>query len=71
MVVGMLALGAASRDARRDRWLAARGYCVVRVWSDDVMRNTEVVYRTILDTLAGNTPSRNRFAISTSPQGGG
>lgn len=36
-----------SYDINRDRWLRARGYRIVRLWSHEVMADLEMVMRTI------------------------
>ena len=36
-------------DQRRDRWLAAQGYTVLRFWNNEVLGNIEMV----TDTIAG------------------
>jgi very-short-patch-repair endonuclease len=40
------------RDAKRDAWLQAQGFVVVRVWNNDVLSRTEAV----LDLLAERLP---------------
>jgi len=35
----------------RTRWLAARGYRVIRFWNNDVLANTEGVLQMILEAL--------------------
>ena len=39
-------------DFRRDAWLKSRGYTTLRVTNDDVMRNIDGVFTTILNTLS-------------------
>jgi very-short-patch-repair endonuclease len=53
------------RDAERDRWLASKGYRVLRFWNSDVLRNREGVLQTIMDAAHEVTPLPN-----PSPQGG-
>src|SRR5205085_3348088 len=38
-------------DERRDRWLAANGFVVLRFWNDEVLKNLEGVLTSILTTL--------------------
>jgi len=53
-------------DAERTRWLESRGYCILRFWNHDVLRNTEGVLGTISLALSGpHTPHPN-----PPPQGG-
>ena len=53
----------AGRDQERTRWLAARGYRVVRFWNHQVLGETEAVLAAILEALQENpspqpSPSR-------------
>ena len=41
------------KDARRTRWLEARGYRVIRFWNNDVLSNTDGVVLTVLEELRG------------------
>ncbi len=43
-------------DERRDRWLASRGYRVLRFTNDDVMRNLEGVVSSILQAAEHAVP---------------
>ncbi|MGJ0397192.1 MAG: endonuclease domain-containing protein [Methylocystis sp.] len=43
-------------DARRDQWLASRGYRVLRFTNDDVMRNLEGVVLSILEAAEQAAP---------------
>ncbi len=47
-------------DVARDRWLTARGYRVMRFWSNDIFENIEGVGDAILAAMRDTTPSRNR-----------
>jgi very-short-patch-repair endonuclease len=38
-------------DVRRDRWLAANDFLVLRFWNNDVLRNLEGVLTSLLATL--------------------
>jgi len=40
-----------SRDIRRDAALQAEGFNIMRFWNNDILRDTESVLRSILDTL--------------------
>lgn len=42
-------------DARRDAWLAAQGYEVLRFWNNQVMRELPAVLERIGEALAGAT----------------
>jgi very-short-patch-repair endonuclease len=53
-----------ARDARRERYLKAQGFQVVRVWNSDVRENISGVMDTIVAVLDTPTPD-------PSPQGGG
>jgi len=39
------------RDSRRDQWLAANNFRVLRFWNNDVLMNIEGVLTLILDAL--------------------
>jgi very-short-patch-repair endonuclease len=54
----------AARDARRERYLKAQGFRVLRVWNSDVRENISGVMDTIVAVLDTPTPD-------PSPQGGG
>jgi very-short-patch-repair endonuclease len=54
-----------ARDAERDRWLASKGYRVLRFWNNDVLRNRNGVLEMIVAAAAENTPLPN-----PPPQGG-
>jgi len=43
-------------DARRTRWLEARGCRVVRFWNNDVLANTDGVILAILEALRADPP---------------
>ena len=46
-----------AEDEARTRWLAARGYRVMRFWNNDVLGNTEGVLLTIRSSLRGCPPT--------------
>jgi very-short-patch-repair endonuclease len=46
----------AAEDAERSKTLEAMGYLVLRFWNNDVLRNTDGVVESILDTLDKLTP---------------
>jgi very-short-patch-repair endonuclease len=49
----------AARDQARTRWLGAQGFCVLRFWNGDVLRNREGVVEAILQALrTGGSPQR-------------
>lgn len=56
----------AARDAEREQWLRARGYAVLRLRNEDVVRDVDEVVRRIVGLLGARTPTPN-----PSPQGGG
>jgi very-short-patch-repair endonuclease len=53
------------RDVERDRWLASKGYRVLRFWNSDVLRNRDSVLQVIVETASQATPLPN-----PPPQGG-
>jgi very-short-patch-repair endonuclease len=57
------------RDARRDQWLASRGYVVLRFTNEDVLSSLEGVLLTIRDTARSrqDTPP----SLSLPRKGGG
>ena len=54
-----------AKDVERDRWLASKGYRVLRFWNSDVLKNRTGVLETILATAREATPLPN-----PPPQGG-
>jgi len=52
-------------DVARDRWLASKGYRVLRFWNSDVLRNRDGVLQTIVGVAREATPLPN-----PPPQGG-
>ena len=44
-----------ARDQRRDRWLAANDFVVLRFWNNDVLRNLDGVLTALLATLHRRT----------------
>jgi very-short-patch-repair endonuclease len=44
-------------DARRDRWLRANGFIVLRFWNNDVLSNLEGVLLSILKVLRDPRPT--------------
>ncbi|SFZ84322.1 Very-short-patch-repair endonuclease [Devosia enhydra] len=57
---------AQAADRRRDAYLEARGYRVLRISNAEAMRNADGVYLKLADSLRGHTPT-----LDPSPQGGG
>jgi adenine-specific DNA-methyltransferase len=58
-------------DAVRTAWLQSVGYRVIRFWSNDVMRNTPAVLRSIvaaLDTPTPPSPSRGEGPQDGAPR---
>jgi very-short-patch-repair endonuclease len=43
--------GESASDRKRDADLAALGYCVIRLWNNDVIENTEGVLLMLLSAL--------------------
>jgi very-short-patch-repair endonuclease len=58
------------RDANRDRWLASRGYAVLRFTNDDVLSSLEGVVLTIRDA-ARSRQSSAPPSLSLPRKGGG
>jgi very-short-patch-repair endonuclease len=48
-----------AKDLGRDRWLASKGYRVLRFWNSDVLKNRTGVLDTILKTAREATPLPN------------
>jgi very-short-patch-repair endonuclease len=46
----------AAADNKRDAWLTAQGYRVLRFWNDEVLRQTDSVLQVIATTLAETSP---------------
>ena len=44
------------RDAKRQQWLEANGYHVLRFWNPDVLSHCDLVLEEILETIAQPTP---------------
>jgi very-short-patch-repair endonuclease len=63
------------RDNRRDQWLRAKGYRVLRCWNSDVLTNRDGVLELILDAISRNRPpsrqSRTSSASGDLPLKGG
>jgi very-short-patch-repair endonuclease len=58
-------------DARRDAFLASKGYRVLRFWNNDIMRNLMGVLEAILAALNTPSPFRRFAAPSLSLKGRG
>lgn len=39
-------------DARRDAWLEAQGFRVLRFWNNDILQNTDAVLAVVLEAVA-------------------
>ena len=50
------------RDARRDAWLAANHFHVLRFWNNDVLTNLEGVLTVILESLSASKQRLARFS---------
>jgi very-short-patch-repair endonuclease len=48
------------RDAIRDRWLVEHHYRVLRLWNNEVLRNIEGVWETILAAASAAAPPHRR-----------
>ena len=58
-------------DARRDTYLQAKGFRVLRFWNDDIFNNEEGVLTSILDALQAPLPARLGRAAPPPLKGGG
>jgi very-short-patch-repair endonuclease len=45
-----------ARDAKRDAWLKAQGFVILRYWNNDALSNTNGVLEHIAYALAASTP---------------
>ena len=54
----------APHDARRDEWLRAQGFRVMRFWSNEIMSNLDGVLVTVMAAVA-ETPPLPRLALRT------
>lgn len=61
--------GAPERDAKRDAFVRAEGYSILRFTNDDVMHNAEGVFRVVTEALAGRPtrPPRRPHEDAASP----
>lgn len=60
----------ARRDAERSRYLASRGYSVLRFWNNDVLRRMDAVVERIVRALSpalspGPSPARGRGELAS------
>ena len=46
-----------SSDAKRDAWLKAAGFRVLRFWNNEILQNTEAVLEVVIDAVKGPPPS--------------
>ncbi len=46
-------------DARREAYLTAQGFRILRFWNNDILNNAEGVTLSILDALAAPLPKRS------------
>jgi very-short-patch-repair endonuclease len=60
---------ASARDAKRDAWLKAHGFEIMRFWNNDVLQNTDGVLELIVIAL-NERPSPGALRAPPSPQGG-
>ena len=60
------------QDEQRTRYLNARGYSVMRIWNNEVLRNLSGCLEAVEAVLLGNPSPDWRFATATlSPEGRG
>jgi len=52
------------RDAARSRWLAQRGYRILRFWNNDVLTQIDAVLHVVVAATQTPPPSLPRFAGS-------
>ena len=45
-----------NEDVRRDAWLKAQGFTVLRFWNNDILQQTDVVLERIRQTLLALSP---------------
>jgi len=45
-----------NEDLRRDAWLKAQGFTVLRFWNNDILQQTDVVLERIRETLLALSP---------------
>lgn len=60
-----------SGDTRRDAYLRAQGFRVLRFWNNDIFNNEEGVLASILNALQAPLPARLRRASPPPLKGGG
>ena len=58
-------------DQRRDSYLKAQGFRVLRYWNNDIFNNEEGVLTSILDALEAPLPARLQRAVPPPLKGGG
>jgi very-short-patch-repair endonuclease len=58
-------------DERRDAYLKAQGFSILRFWNNDIFENEEGVLTSILDALAAPLPARLQRAVPPPLKGGG
>ncbi|MPZ55600.1 MAG: DUF559 domain-containing protein [Rhizobiales bacterium] len=59
------------RDAKREAFLQAEGYRVLRLWNNDVLSNREGVVSVILDAAQSRCPSPGAPSLPSPASGGG
>jgi very-short-patch-repair endonuclease len=64
---GQHAVTEAKRDVRRDAWLRAQRFTILRFWNNDVLANTAGVLERIAEALARQLPP----SLSLPRKGGG
>ena len=63
--------GESKTDERRDAYLKAQGFQVLRSWNNDIFNNEEGVLTSILDALTAPLPARLQRAVPPPLKGGG
>jgi len=58
-------------DQRRDAYLKAQGFHILRLWNNDIFNNEEGVLTSILDALTAPLPARLQRAVPPPLKGGG
>jgi very-short-patch-repair endonuclease len=58
-------------DARRDAWLRAQGFTLLRFWNNDISAESEAVTAAIYDALTAPLPSPPAAALPSPAEGRG
>ena len=60
-----------AHDTKRDAYLRAQGFRILRFWNSDIFNNEEGVLTSILDALTAPLPARLQRAVPPPLKGGG